>query len=138
MALDVGERTIGIALSDESRMIASPLTTIRRTSLPEDLSVVAELVRARNVQEIVVGLPRSLDGTLHFQAERTLSFIEGLRGVVQVPIHLWDERFSTAEAERALISGQVRRERRKEVVDMVAAALILQGFLASQAFARDH
>ncbi len=132
MGLDVGDRTIGIALSDPDGIIASPFTTIRRSDATKDLAAVQAVMKQQDVGEIVIGLPRSLSGELLFQAERTQRFIDELKRVVVGPVHTWDERFSTAEAERALLAGNVKRARRSEVIDQTAAALILQGFLASK------
>ncbi|HET6383820.1 MAG TPA: Holliday junction resolvase RuvX [Armatimonadota bacterium] len=132
MALDVGERTIGVALSDPERRIASPFTTIRRATLPVDLSALEKIIEDQEVVEVVVGMPRSLSGDLHFQAEQTGWFVDALRAAIQMPIKTWDERFSTAEADRALIAGQVSRSRRKQIIDQTAAALILQAYLAHQ------
>ena len=130
MALDVGERTIGIALSDPSGRIALPHSTIRRTSIASDLESLQTTILEQQVCEIVVGMPRSLSGELHYQAEKTAGFIHVLEAAVKLPIATWDERFSTAEADRALRAGGVKRQRRSEVIDQTAAAVILQGYLA--------
>jgi putative holliday junction resolvase len=133
MALDVGERTIGIALTDPDRRIASPFNTIRRGSLAADLAALRSMIEQQEVTEIVVGLPRSLSGQLHYQAEQTQVFVAQLRAAVTPPIYLWDERFSTAEAGRALEAGGLRRSRRAAVIDQTAAAIVLQGYLAARA-----
>lgn len=132
MGLDVGDRTIGIALSDPGGIIASPFATIKRSDTTKDLAAVRAVMDDQDVGEIVVGLPRSLSGELLYQAERTQRFIDELKRVVAAPVHTWDERFSTAEAERALLSGNVKRARRSQIIDQTAAAVILQGFLASR------
>jgi len=129
LGLDVGDKTIGVALSDESATLASGLDTIRRTGLQKDLRKLAGLARDREVGTVVVGLPRSLDGSEGPQARKVLAFVEALRGAVKMPIVTWDERFSTVAAENALIEGGVSRGRRKGLVDKVAAVLILQNYL---------
>ena len=129
LGLDVGDRTIGLALSDESATLASGLRTIRRTGLKQDLRELSGLVREHEVGEVVVGLPRKLDGTEGPQALKVRAFAEALKKVVNVPVTAWDERFTTVAAEQALIEGGVSRGRRKELVDTVAAVLILQGYL---------
>ena len=132
MGLDVGERTIGIALSDPDQMIASPFSTIRRTILEADLAALRILVDEQHVSLIVVGMPRSLSGELNFQAEKTQRFIDALKLSISAPIVTWDERFSTAEADRMLIAGGVRRKDRGRIIDQTAAAVVLQSFMASR------
>jgi len=129
LGLDVGDKTIGVALSDESATLASGLHTIRRTGLRQDLRELAELARDRDVGTVVVGLPRSLDGSEGPQARKVLAFVEVLKTAVRVPVVTWDERFTTVAAEQALIEGGVSRGRRKGLIDKVAAVLILQNYL---------
>ncbi len=129
LGLDVGDRRIGIALSDETGTLATGLDTLPRVGPRKDLRAIAELVRSRDVGEVVVGLPRSLDGSLGLQAQKVVAFMDELRPVVKVPVVPWDERFTSVVAERALIEGQVSRKGRKGVVDKVAAILILQNYL---------
>ena len=129
LGLDVGDKTIGVALSDESATLASGLPTIRRTGLKKDLHELAELARGREVGTVVVGLPRSLDGSEGPQARKVLAFVEAVKGALKLPVVTWDERFTTVAAEHALIEGGVSRERRKGLVDKVAAVLILQNYL---------
>ena len=129
LGLDVGDRTIGVALSDETATLASGLHTIRRADLKRDLRELAELARDRGVETVVVGLPRSLNGSEGPQARKVMAFVEALRIAVKVPVVTWDERFTTVAAENALIEGGVSRERRKGLVDKVAAVLILQNYL---------
>ena len=129
LGLDVGDRTIGVALSDETATLASGLHTIRRADLKRDLRELAELARDREVATVVVGLPRSLNGSEGPQARKVLAFVEALQAAVKVPVVTWDERFTTVAAENALIEGGVSRERRKGLVDKVAAVLILQNYL---------
>ena len=129
LGIDLGERRIGIALSDEDGIIASPLGTVERTGDRAAAREIARLVCEREVGEIVLGLPLRLDGTEGPAALGARAFAERLRAQVDRPIHLWDERMTTVLAERAMIEGGARREERREKVDRVAAALILQSFL---------
>lgn len=132
MALDVGERTIGIAVSDPDQLIASPFSTIRRSALETDLASLKTLIGAQAVSLVVVGMPRSLSGELNFQAEKTQRFIEHLKREISTPVTTWDERFSTTEADRALIAGGVKRKARGKIIDQTAAAVILQSYMASR------
>lgn len=129
MGLDVGDKRIGIALSDESATLASGLATLQRVGPRKDLKAIAALVREHEAAGVVVGLPRSLDGSLGPQAQKVLQFMDELRPVVKVPVVSWDERFTSAVATQALIEGGVSRRDRKQVVDKVAATLILQSYL---------
>lgn len=129
MALDVGDRTIGVAVSDALGVAAHPVETIRRTRLEADLDRIATLVQEREATEVIVGLPRMLDGSLGVQAEKTQAFTDALKPAIPVPVVLWDERLSTVAAERALIASGLTRKRRKGVVDQVAAVFFLQGYL---------
>ena len=132
MAIDWGERRIGVALSDESRIIASPHTVIKRVgSLDKDLAEIARIATENEVTLIIFGLPMRLDGTMGPAAEGVLEVVEKLRPKVSVPVDTWDERLSTVAAERALIGGDVSRKKRKTIIDQVAAALFLQAFLDS-------
>jgi putative Holliday junction resolvase len=129
MGLDVGDRRIGIALSDEGASIASPRETLERKGTGKDVARLAELARREDVREIVVGMPFSLDGSMGPQAEKVTRFVEALRGAVELPVVTWDERLSTKGAERALLEADLSRSKRKSVVDRLAAALILQSYL---------
>lgn len=129
LGLDVGDARIGIALSDETGTLASGLPTLRRVGPRKDVKAVAELVRVREVEEVVVGLPRTLAGTLGPQAQKVLAFADALRPAVGVPVVHWDERFTSVAAERALREAGVSRRDRKASVDKVAAVLILQNYL---------
>jgi putative Holliday junction resolvase len=129
LGLDVGDRTIGVALSDETATIATGLTTLRRVGPRRDLKMVADLAREHDAREIVVGLPLGLDGSAGSQAQKVLAFIDALKLVARLPIVPWDERFTTVAAQQALIEGDVSRKDRRAVVDKVAAILILQNYL---------
>ena len=130
MALDVGDRRIGVALSDPSGMLASPLTTINRTlSVDEDITAILELARKQGAGEIVVGIPKPLAGGSSPQTKATDRFYRALAAKSSVPVKRWDERLSTVEAERRLIEAGVEPSREKGRVDAAAAAVILQSYL---------
>jgi UPF0755 protein len=129
LGLDVGDRFIGVALSDETATLATGLPTLRRVGPRKDVRAIVDLVRRNDAVEIVVGLPRRLDGGLGPQAQKVLAFMEDLRPAAKVPLVPWDERFTSVVAEQALIEGDVSRRDRKSLVDKVAAILILQNYL---------
>lgn len=129
MGLDIGDRTIGIAISDPSEVLAQGTGVIARTTLANDLRAVAALAREREVGMIVAGLPRTLRGEVGVQADKVLGFVAALRQAGPTPVECWDERLTTKVAERALIAADVSRRRRRQVIDQVAATVILQGFL---------
>ena len=134
LALDVGEKTIGIAMTDEARIAAHPLTVLQRVGNFGDAAAIASLVLEHGVSDVVVGMPFELSGKLGHRARRVQSFVAALRPVLPaaVKLHEHDERFTTAEAERVLLEGDVSRARRRSVIDQQAAALILQGWLDAQ------
>ena len=135
LALDLGEKTIGVAFCDESNGIALPGTTLlRQEGWKKDMVALRQIVSERQIDEIVIGMPIKLDGTLGIQAEKVIEFIQVLRRSVRVPITTQDERFSTGEAEKALIAANVRREKRKQTIDSMAASIILQTYLARKRF----
>jgi putative Holliday junction resolvase len=132
MGLDVGDRRIGVALSDESGLVAFPLAVINRSSGAEDMRQIAALVEEHRVELVVVGLPLTLTGGVGPQAQKVQGFLEQLKSVLTVPVVTWDERLTTAEVERLLIKAEVRRRRRREVVDKLAAAVLLDAYLRSK------
>jgi putative Holliday junction resolvase len=129
LGLDVGDRLIGVAVSDETGTLATGQPTLRRVGPRKDVRAVAELVRKHEAGEVVVGLPRRLDGGLGPQAQKVLAFMEDLRPAAKVPVVPWDERFTSVVAEQALVEADVSRRDRKALVDKVAAILILQNYL---------
>jgi putative Holliday junction resolvase len=130
MGLDVGTRTVGLALSDVLLMIATPLETIKRTKFSRDALRLADLVERHGVGGLVLGLPVSMDGSEGPRCQGVRQFAENLLGVVERPLAFWDERLSTSAVERMLIAeADVSRKRRAELVDKAAAAWILQGAL---------
>ena len=129
MSLDVGSRTIGIDCSDALLMTAQGIETIRRTSLEKDFNRLQELIAEYEVHELVVGMPKNMNGTKGERAEKTEEFVEKMKEVIDLPVSYWDERLSTVMAERQLIAADVSRKKRKSVIDKMAAVVILQGYL---------
>ena len=132
MSLDVGSRTIGIACSDALLMTAQGIETIRRTSLEKDFNRLQELISEYEVHELVVGMPKNMNGTKGERAEKTEAFVEKMQEVISTSVVFWDERLSTVMAEKSLIAADVSRKKRKEVIDKMAAVVILQGYLDSR------
>jgi len=133
LGIDYGEKRVGIAISDPMEVVSTPLETIDNTSRDRCVARIAELVRDREIGGIVVGLPLHMNGTEGERVHRTQAFVLSLKGSVSVPIEWWDERMTTAAVNRMLIQAGTRRERRKEVVDKLAAQQILQAFLEARA-----
>ena len=135
MSLDVGTRTIGIAVSDLLGMIANGVETIRRSSEERDYARIAELIKEHEVDTLVVGYPKNMNGTI---GERALAFEAMAKKLEEmVPackVVLWDERLSTVAAEKVLVDADMRRKKRKQVIDMMAAVVILQNYLDSKGF----
>ena len=129
LGLDVGSKTVGLALSDVTCSIATPYETLRRTKFPADAKKIAGIVEAMGVGGLVIGMPYTLDGSEGPRAQSTRAFARNLAVHVHVPMAFWDERFSTAAVERHLIEADASRKRRAEVIDRMAAAYILQGAL---------
>ena len=133
LALDPGTKRVGIALSDELKIIAQPLEFIAAEPFAGVVDRLGELIRDKQVELILVGLPRNMDGSYGPAAQRVQDFIAALKGALTVPIRTWDERLTSAQANRVLIQGNVRRDKRKEKVDKMAAAILLQSYLDSLA-----
>jgi putative Holliday junction resolvase len=129
LGLDVGTKTIGMALSDVTRSVATSFDTIRRSKFTADAKTIREVVEKNQVGAMVIGLPLNLDGSEGPRAQSTRAFARNLAAHVEVPMVFWDERLSTAAVERHLIEADVSRKRRAELVDRMAAAYILQGAL---------
>ena len=135
IALDVGDKTIGIALSDDLLITAQGLTTIERVGIRKDAGKVMELIREHNCDTVVIGLPKNLNGSDSVQTEKVYEFKRMLEnkmrseGMAHIPIVFQDERFTTLMAEKVLIEADVSRKKRKDVIDKPAAVLILQGYL---------
>lgn len=130
MGLDLGDATIGVAVSDELGMIAHGMTTIRRKSLKYDIDSLKNIICEKAIKKIVIGLPKNMNNTIGPRGEKTIEFSEILKeNFPELEIVFWDERLTTCAAERTLIEASVRRENRKKVIDKLAAVLILQGYL---------
>ena len=129
LGLDVGTKTIGIAISDATLTVASPLETLRRQGLAVDAAILKRLIDTRNVGALVIGLPVQMDGREGPRCQSVRQFAANLLGKFDIPIAFWDERLSTSAVERTLIEADVSRRRRADVVDKMAAAYILQGAL---------
>lgn len=127
--LDLGDKTIGVAVSDTMRQVATPLETIRRKKFTQDAEALLAILTARAIGGIVIGLPRNMDGSEGARCQSTRAFARNLARLTDLPIGFWDERLSTIAAERALIEADTSRKRRAEVIDHVAAGFILQGAL---------
>ena len=127
--LDLGTKTIGVAVSDVFRSVASPLETIRRRKFTLDAEALLTIAASREGAGYVLGLPRNMDGSEGPRCQSTRAFARNLEGVTDLPIGFWDERLSTVAAERALLEADTSRRRRAEVIDHVAASFILQGAL---------
>ncbi|MBN1255218.1 MAG: Holliday junction resolvase RuvX [Deltaproteobacteria bacterium] len=131
LGLDVGDKRIGIAVSDELGYTAQGITVLHRKDLADDLSELKGLVAAHGVSEVVVGFPKNMDGSLGAGAQKVMAFAKTMEESLSVPVILWDERWTTVEASRVLLKADLSRKKRKKVVDKVAAVLILQGYLDS-------
>jgi len=129
VGLDFGEKTIGVAVSDRMRSVASPLETIRRKKFTQDAQALETIIAAREIGAILLGLPRNMDGSEGPRCQSTRAFARNLSQRIALPIGFWDERLSTVAAERALLEADTSRKRRAEVIDHVAASYILQGAL---------
>jgi putative Holliday junction resolvase len=127
--LDLGTVTIGVAVSDGMRQVATPLETIRRKKFGLDAARLLEICQDRNIAGIVLGLPLNMDGSEGPRCQSTRAFARNLEKLTDLPISFWDERLSTVAAERALLEADTSRKRRAEVIDHVAASYILQGAL---------
>lgn len=129
LGLDIGEKTIGVAVSDPTGLIAEGRGVIRRAGGEEDIRRIKELAEEHAASLIVVGLPRNMNGSVGEQGKKVLAFAKSLQEATGLPVQAWDERLTTVAAERMLIGANLTRRRRKKVIDQVAATLILQNFL---------
>lgn len=127
--LDFGDKTIGVAISDALRSVATPATTIRRKKFTQDAEALLQLLKARGVGGIVLGLPRNMDGSEGPRCQKTRAFARNLAQMTDLPMTFWDERLSTVMAERAMLEADLSRAKRADKIDQVAAGVILQGAL---------
>lgn len=131
LGIDYGDVRIGLAISDPLGLTAQGLEVIRRKTETEDLQRIADIIQTYDVQEIVLGFPKNMNGTIGPRGEITQQFANQLEETFQLPVILWDERMSSLAAERILIEADIRRNKRKQVVDKLAAAIILQNYMDS-------
>lgn len=129
LGLDVGNKTIGVAVSDPFFLTAQGLKTIKRSNIKKDMEELKLIIQEQNIIKIVVGFPKNMNNTVGPQGEKVLLFVKKMKKELDVEIVLEDERLTTVSAEKMLISGNVRREKRKEIIDKVAAVYILQTYL---------
>ena len=129
IGLDLGTKTIGVAVSDTILSVATPIKTIKRKKFSADADQLLRIISIKNCCGVVVGLPKNMDGSEGPRAQSTRAFARNFSAKTQLPITFWDERLSTVAAEKALLEADTTRKRRAEVIDHVAAAYILQGFL---------
>jgi putative Holliday junction resolvase len=129
MGLDYGDKTIGVAVSDEFGWTAQGMEVIRRKTEALDMERLQELMKQYDVAEIVVGLPKNMNATIGPRGEMCMAYAQTLRDFMGVPVHLWDERLTTVSAERTLLEADVSRKKRKLVIDKLAAVFILQNYL---------
>ncbi len=132
LGLDVGDKRMGVAVSDDLGLTAQPVMTLERQSLEKDCSTLDELIKKYEVSKIVVGIPRSLSMKITPQTQKVLDLVEVFKKKWSIPIEEWDEWYSTRSAQNVLIEADVSRKKRKQVIDKLAAVLILQGYLDSQ------
>ncbi|MBI5555921.1 MAG: Holliday junction resolvase RuvX [Elusimicrobia bacterium] len=138
MGLDVGEKTIGLAVTDPLNIMAQPVTTISRTSLGKDFALITETILTYDIGEIVIGLPLNMDGSSGEKVKVVLSFKDRLSAAVSVPVTTWDERLSTVAMQKTLIAAAVSRQKRKKVIDKLAAVFILQGYMDAKKMRRKN
>jgi putative Holliday junction resolvase len=131
LGLDIGDRTIGIAISDPLGFTAQGITTIRRKNITIDMDELLKICKEYSVETIVAGLPKNMNGTVGPQSEKVLAFCEILKEKIDIPIKMWDERLTTVAAHKAMLEADLSRAKRKKLVDKVAATYILQGYLDS-------
>lgn len=132
MALDVGTKRIGVAMSDELMMTAQGRETIERRALKDDLDTINRLIEEMGVSEVVVGLPLNMNGSYSAKTKEVIEFMDSLLKAILVPAKTWDERLTTVQAERTLLEADVSRAKRKKVADKLAAQFILQSYLDSR------
>ncbi|MBU3158590.1 Holliday junction resolvase RuvX [Clostridium frigoris] len=131
LGLDIGDRTIGIAVSDPLGLTAQGITTIKRKSIVIDIEEIAKICNKYDVESFVSGLPKNMNGTIGPQGEKVQRFCEKLRETLNLEVKMWDERLTTVAANRIMLEGDLSRSKRKKIVDKIAATFILQGYLDS-------
>ncbi|OGQ17672.1 MAG: Holliday junction DNA helicase RuvA [Deltaproteobacteria bacterium RIFCSPHIGHO2_02_FULL_40_11] len=131
MALDVGSRRIGVAISDAMGWTAQPITTLERTTLQEDFKKIEALLHEYEVDTLVVGYPQGLSQNITPQTQKVIDFVEKLKKQVTCPIEIWDESFTTRQAEEVLLEANISRRKRKKAIDKLAAVFILKSYMDS-------
>ena len=129
LGLDIGDVRIGIAISDELEITAQGLQTFKRKYLEKDIEGIKDIIESSEINTVIIGLPKMLDGTIGVQAQKVIDFTNILKSKINVPFIFWDERLTTSEVSKMLINANVRRSKRREVADILSAQLILQGYL---------
>lgn len=129
IGLDVGDRTIGVAVSDLLMITAQGVTTIKRTNFKADMQELKKIIDEYNVTKIIVGMPKMMNGTVGIQGEKVIEFTEKMKAKIELPVDFQDERLTTALSEKILISADVKRNKRKEVIDKLAAVQILTTYM---------
>ena len=132
LSIDFGEKRIGLALSDSLGLIASPLEVFEYSSREKALDRIAETIKRKEANEVIVGLPLEMNGNRGVKAKEAEEFADSLRKIINIPVFCWDERLTTAEAQRALLEANMSRAGRRQRTDMVAAALLLQSYLEAR------
>ena len=129
LGLDIGDVRIGVAISDELEITAQKLQVIQRKYIEKDTDIIKEIIESNDIDTVIVGLPKMLNGTIGIQAQKVIDFTNILKSKITVPFIFWDERLTTSEVNKMLINANVRRSKRREVADILSAQLILQGYL---------
>jgi putative Holliday junction resolvase len=129
LGLDVGQKTIGVAVSDPLGFTAQGITTIRRENRKKDVEILKDLCKEYEVQTIVIGMPKNMNGSIGFAGEKIIEFSELIKEEIELKIEFWDERLTTVAANRAMLEADMSRGKRKKIIDKVAATYILQGYL---------
>ncbi|MCK8828426.1 Holliday junction resolvase RuvX [Natroniella acetigena] len=132
MGLDLGDKKTGVAVSDSLGWTAQGKSVIEAKSVAEKLDYICSLIEQYNIEEVIVGLPKNMDGSLGPRAEKVLDVVERLEERIDLPVKTWDERLSTVAAERTLLEADLSRKKRKDVIDKMAAVVILQNYLDSK------
>jgi len=131
IGLDIGDRTIGVAVCDPLGLTAQGITTVKRKSIVLDIEEISKICRQYDVESIVAGLPKNMNGTIGPQGEKVQRFCEALIDTLKLEVKMWDERLTTVAANRVMLEGDLSRAKRKKIVDKIAATFILQGYLDS-------
>ena len=129
LCLDIGDKRIGMAVSDDLRLTAQSKGVIERKNIKSDLSEILNVIKTSQVGELVIGIPYNMNGSLGSQAKKVFDFIDKLKSKTDIPVYPWDERLSSSAVEKVLINAKVRRQKRKKIIDKMAAQYILQGYL---------